>query len=95
LIAELPQYLDYAQGYNLTNRMPLFVYPKTKLTLTKAMDVMRTHFEGSWCAAVLQSSFLQLLTLAVHHRFDTTGTQRADVGAGPGIQQGSCCRFLR
>jgi dipeptidase len=27
------QYLDYAQGYNLTNRMPLFVAPPKKLSL--------------------------------------------------------------
>ena len=41
----IEQYLDYAQGYNLTNRMPLFVKPKGKLSLTDTMHAMRTHFE--------------------------------------------------
>eukprot|EP00750_Incisomonas_marina_P012629 INCI17126.2.p1 GENE.INCI17126.2~~INCI17126.2.p1 ORF type:complete len:622 (+),score=107.48 INCI17126.2:144-2009(+) len=42
------QYLDYAQGYNLTNRMPLFVKPKSKLSANDTMQLMRTHFEGTW-----------------------------------------------
>ena len=44
----LRSHLDYAQGYNLTNRMPLFVKPTSPLDVTDAMDLMRTHFEGTW-----------------------------------------------
>lgn len=40
-------YLDYAQGYNLTNRMPLFVKPTHKLSVTEVMSVMRSHYEGT------------------------------------------------
>jgi dipeptidase len=39
------QYLDYAQGTNLTNRMPLFVQPQSKISLSDTMDYMRNHFE--------------------------------------------------
>ena len=42
------RYLDYAQGYNLTNRMPLFVTPKTKQSVNDTMWHMRTHFDGTW-----------------------------------------------
>jgi dipeptidase len=43
------QYLDYAQGYNLTNRMPLFVMPPadSKLSVQDAMQYMRSHYENS------------------------------------------------
>ena len=41
-------YLDYAQGYNLTNRMPLFVKPKAVLSANDTMNLMRTHFENTW-----------------------------------------------
>ena len=43
------KYLDYAQGNNLTNRMPLFV--KAKKDGISRFDVhtmMSSHFEGSW-----------------------------------------------
>merc|ERR1711871_1625217 len=46
--ASWARYLDYAQGYNLTNRMPLFARPRSKLTVNDTMQVMRTHFEGTW-----------------------------------------------
>jgi len=41
-------YLDYATGQNLTNRMPLYVYPPegVKISLTDAMQYMRSHYEG-------------------------------------------------
>lgn len=41
------QYEDYAQGYNLTNRMPLFVEPPSgkKVSLMDTMAYMRSHFE--------------------------------------------------
>jgi len=41
------QYLDYAQGYNLTNRMPLFVAPPKKLSLDEVFSAMRSHYEGT------------------------------------------------
>ena len=42
------RYLDYAQGHNLTNRMPLFVWPKTKLSVNDTMWHMRNHNDGTW-----------------------------------------------
>jgi hypothetical protein len=39
-------YLDYAQGFNLTNRMPLWVKPTNKLDLKTVMMLMRDHFES-------------------------------------------------
>jgi len=42
------QYLDYAQGFNLTNRMPLFVRPKTGITREMVHTLMSSHFENSW-----------------------------------------------
>jgi dipeptidase len=42
------QYLDYAQGYNLTNRMPLFIQPPQKQSLEDIMDHMRNHYEGGY-----------------------------------------------
>ena len=44
----MAQHLDYAQGYNLTNPMPLFVKPMEKLSVNDTMWSMRTHFEGTW-----------------------------------------------
>lgn len=41
------QYLDYAQGYNLTNRMPLWVKPTEKLSPQDVMQSMRNHYEGT------------------------------------------------
>jgi len=41
------QYLDYAQGYNLTNRMPLWVKPANKLSPQDVMQSMRNHYEGT------------------------------------------------
>ncbi len=41
-------YLDYAQGYNLTNRMPLFAKPSRPLSVSDTMRAMRTHFEDTW-----------------------------------------------
>jgi len=41
-------YLDYAQGFNLTNRMPLFVKPKQGLTRQDLHTLLSSHFEGSW-----------------------------------------------
>ena len=43
------EYLNYAMGYNLTNRMPLFVKPSNniKVSLSATMQFMRSHFENS------------------------------------------------
>ena len=40
-------YLDYAMGYNLDKDMPLFVYPKKKVSVKMVADVMRDHYEGT------------------------------------------------
>ena len=40
-------YLDYAMGHNLSHRMPLWVKPEKKVTLSSLADVMRDHFEGT------------------------------------------------
>lgn len=43
-----PKYLSYAQGFNLTNRMPLFVHaPPASVGVNDTMWLMRTHFEGA------------------------------------------------
>lgn len=45
--ASAGDYLDYAMGHNLTHRMPLWVKPAKKVTLSALADVMRDHFEGT------------------------------------------------
>lgn len=40
-------YLDYAMGYNLSNKMPLYVKPTRKLSLKDMADMMRDHYEGT------------------------------------------------
>ncbi len=42
------EYLDYAQGRNLSHRMPLFAKPVRKLSVNDTMELMRTHFIGTW-----------------------------------------------
>lgn len=39
------EYLDYVSGHNLTNRMPLFVTPPEKISLSDVFGHMRNHFE--------------------------------------------------
>lgn len=43
------QYLDYAMGRNLSNRMPLFIYPPSgvKITVAQTMEYMRSHYEST------------------------------------------------
>lgn len=41
-------YLDYAQGYNLTNRMPLYIKPSKKISVNDSMVYLRDHYEGTW-----------------------------------------------
>ena len=64
-------YLEYAKGYDLTERMPLFVFPTkpepntdSKLGVADVIRLMRARLEDSW--------------------FDPRGLLRPDVGAGPG-----------
>ncbi len=40
-------FLDYAMGYNLDSDMPLFVYPREKVSVKAVADVMRDHYEGT------------------------------------------------
>ena len=41
------QYLDYAQGFNLSNRMPLWVQPPALVSVQDVMEGMRNHYEGT------------------------------------------------
>ena len=40
-------YIDYAMGYDKTQRFPLFVKPSRKISVKDVADVMRDHFEGT------------------------------------------------
>ncbi len=44
---QMQQYEDYAMGYNLENRMPLWIKPERKLSVQDVMNLMRDHFEGT------------------------------------------------
>jgi len=44
----MAQYLNYAQGYNLTNRMPLWIRPNQRLDVQKVIAMMRDNFAGTW-----------------------------------------------
>lgn len=44
---DMGKYLDYAMGKNLKNRMPLWIKPDKKITIHEAMELMRSHFEGT------------------------------------------------
>ena len=41
------EYQDYAAGRNLEKRMPLFVKPYKKLSVSDVMEVMNSHYEGT------------------------------------------------
>ncbi|MBN2347216.1 MAG: C69 family dipeptidase [Bacteroidales bacterium] len=43
----MDQYLDYAKGENLENRMPLWVKPDKKLSVRDVMGLMRDYFQGT------------------------------------------------
>lgn len=43
----MDQYFEYAAGWDLKNRMPLWVKPSRKLTVRDVMDGMRDHLEGT------------------------------------------------
>jgi len=44
---DMGQYLDYAKGVNLKNRMPLFIKPDNKLTLQDVFGIMRDYYQGT------------------------------------------------
>ena len=44
---DMDQYVDYAMGYNKTNRMPLWVKPRVKVAPKVVFDAMRDHYEGT------------------------------------------------
>lgn len=44
---DMDQYLDYASGHDLENRMPLWIKPQKKLDVKFVMDAMRDHLEGT------------------------------------------------
>ncbi|MDR2882354.1 MAG: C69 family dipeptidase, partial [Alistipes sp.] len=41
------KYVDYAMGHNLTNRMPLWIAPREKVSPKAVFDMMRDHYEGT------------------------------------------------
>ena len=45
--SQMQQYEDYAMGYNLQNRMPLWIVPDQKLRVQDVMELMRDHFQGT------------------------------------------------
>ncbi|HEX2937189.1 MAG TPA: C69 family dipeptidase [Bacteroidales bacterium] len=45
--SDMAQYWDYATGHNLTKRMPLFIKPDRKITVSDMMGFMRDHLEGT------------------------------------------------
>jgi dipeptidase len=45
--AQMGQYLDYAMGKNLKNRMPLWIKPDNKLGLKDVMGLMRNYYQGT------------------------------------------------
>ncbi len=44
---DMDQYVDYAMGHNLENRMPLWVKPSEKVSPKALFDAMRDHYEGT------------------------------------------------
>ena len=44
---DMDKYVDYAMGHNPSNRMPLFVKPRTKVAPKVVFDAMRDHYEGT------------------------------------------------
>ncbi|MEE1252051.1 MAG: C69 family dipeptidase, partial [Bacteroidales bacterium] len=45
--SQMQQYEDYALGYNLQNRMPLWIKPDKQLSVQDVMELMRDHFQGT------------------------------------------------
>ncbi|MBO4435224.1 MAG: C69 family dipeptidase [Bacteroidales bacterium] len=40
-------FLDYAMGYNLEGDLPLYVFPREKVSVKNLADVMRDHYEST------------------------------------------------
>lgn len=45
--SEMGRYLDYAMGENLTNRMPLWIKPDKKLSVSDVIGMMRNYYQGT------------------------------------------------
>ncbi len=45
--SQMGQYLDYAMGKNLSNRMPLWIKPDKKLDLKDVISMMRNYFQNT------------------------------------------------
>ena len=45
--SQMGQYLDYAMGENLKNRMPLWIKPDKKLSLNDVKNMMRDYYQGT------------------------------------------------
>ncbi len=45
--SQMGQYLDYAMGENLNNRMPLWIKPDRKLEASDVMSMMRNYYQDS------------------------------------------------
>jgi dipeptidase len=45
--SQMGQYLDYAMGENLKNRMPLWIKPDNKLGTKDVMGMMRNYYQGT------------------------------------------------
>ncbi len=43
----MDQYADYAMGHNKSNRLPLWVEPREKVSQKVLFDAMRDHYEGT------------------------------------------------
>ena len=90
-------YLDYAQGFNLTNRMPLFVKVGTSSMSIYSVFIFH-HFRHITNMRRLPSILQAAAKLSMNDTmwnmrthfegtwFDNEGIKRADVGAGPGRQ---------
>lgn len=44
---DMEQYMDYAMGFDLTNRMPLYVKPERKLSLEDLIKFKRDYLQGT------------------------------------------------
>ena len=45
--SQMGQYVDYAMGENLKNRMPLWIKPDKKLDLNDVKNIMRDYYQGT------------------------------------------------
>ncbi|MBW6502177.1 MAG: C69 family dipeptidase [Bacteroidales bacterium] len=45
--SQMGQYLDYAMGENLANRMPLWIRPDNKLSVKDVMGMMRDYYQNT------------------------------------------------